>query len=96
MAMYWSGYKTLMGHEPHMKLLAIESKPPYESTVFRITKDVILQGLEELAEILKKLDECERTNTWPAAHEDETDLILPSWALTTESDSLEEFAVQED
>lgn len=92
MAIYWRGYKTLTGREPHEKLLAIESKPPHESTVFRVTTDVILQGMEELDALLALLGECERTDHWPAAHEDETDLILPAWAITSEQDSLEEFA----
>jgi len=85
-AMYWHGYKTLTGHEPHCKLMAIESKAPHESAVYRVTKDTILQGLEELDVLLKTLAECEETNTWPAAEQDETDLVMPAWA-TVQSDT---------
>ena len=88
MALYWNGYKTITGHEPHLKLGAIESKAPHESAVYRVTKDVILQGLEELDVLLKTLAECEKTDTWPAAEEEETDLLLPTWATTQNDEDL--------
>lgn len=90
MALYWDGYRILTGHAPKMHIGAIDSKAPHESATYRITKDVILQGLEELAELLETLRECEKTDTWPPAHQEETDLIIPAWALTEEV-SLEEF-----
>ena len=83
-AIYSSGYFAITGHKPHVKLLAIESKAPFESAVYRITSDVILQGLEELDVLLKMLDECEKSGTWPAEEEEETDLLLPTWATSTE------------
>jgi hypothetical protein len=93
MAMYWNAYQIITGKDAHLKLLAIESKPPHESTVFRVTKDVILQGLQELQELMTKLAECERNDYWPAEHEDETDLMLPAWAVS--QDDLAEFAEAE-
>ena len=95
MAMYWSGYRAITGHEPKMRLLAIESKPPYESVVYRLTKDVIVQGLEEWQELERTLDECERTDTWPAAEQDETDLVLPTWATNKADEDLSAFAMEE-
>ena len=86
LAMYWSGYKALTGHEPKLKILAIEKKPPHESVVYRITKDVLTQGLEEWQELEKKLVECEDSNLWPAEYETETDLPLPQW-LGEEADA---------
>lgn len=95
MAIYWSGYLTLTGHIPHMKLLAIESKAPFESAVYRVTSDVLLQGAEENAELLETLAECEKTNTWPAAHVEETDLMLPTWVTPGLEGDLSEFATEE-
>lgn len=92
MAMYSYGYATVTGHMPKTKLLAIDSKAPYESAVYRVTSDVILQGWEELGELIDQLKQCEQTNTWPAAHDEETDLLLPAWLGAGEQDSLEEFA----
>ena len=95
MAMYWSGYRALTGHEPKMKLLAIEKKPPYESVVYRVTKDVIVQGLEEWQNLERQIEVCEDANRWPAEYEDETDLLIPSWA-TENTESLDEFAMEEE
>jgi hypothetical protein len=95
MAMYWSGYRAITGTEPKMKLLAIEKKPPYESVVYRVTKDVIIQGLEEWQTLERTLDECEKTNHWPAAYEDETDLMLPAW-VGQDTETLDEFAMEEE
>lgn len=95
MAMYWSGYRQLTGHEPKMKLLAIEKKPPYESVVYRVTPSVIAQGLEEWQNLEAILNICEDTNRWPAEYEDETDLMIPAWA-TENTESLDEFAMEEE
>jgi hypothetical protein len=91
MAIYWSGYKAITGHEPKMRLLAIESKPPHESAVYRVTKDVLIQGMEELQQLEQTLRQCEETDIWPAREEEETDLQLPTWA-TTQTD--EDFALE--
>jgi hypothetical protein len=56
MAIYWMGYKAITGNDPHMILGAIESTAPYESAVYRVTKDIILQGWEELDELLNRPD----------------------------------------
>jgi exodeoxyribonuclease VIII len=89
MAIYWMGYKAITGKEPHMILGAIESTAPYESAVYRVTKDIILQGLEEMDTLLKTLAECEKDDRWPAAEEVETDLVLPTWATTEQDGDLE-------
>lgn len=96
MAIYWSGYHTITGHMPAMKLLAIESKAPYESAVFRVTPDVILQGAEEKAELLETLANCETANAWPAEHDVETDLTLPTWVTPGGEEDLSEFATEEE
>jgi hypothetical protein len=96
MAIQCAGIRNVLGVEPHLKIGAIESRAPYESAVYRITSDVILQGFEELDGLLKTLTECEKTNIWPAAMEDESDLLLPSWAITDPDADLSEFAVEEE
>lgn len=90
--MYVSGYQTITGTRPKFKWLAIESKPPHEGAVYRATPDVLTQGADDLDAIMKRLDECEKTNHWPPAEEEETDLILPAYAMTTEGEDLSEFA----
>ena len=95
MAIQYDGVRTLTGKEPKLKLGAVESKAPHESAVYRITPDVKLMGGEEFDALVRVLDECERTNKWPPALEEESDLLIPSWAATTEESSLDEFAEEE-
>ncbi len=96
MAMYWSGYKAITGYEPKMRLLAIESKPPHESAVYRVTKDVLVQGLEEWQQLEQQLAECEKNDDWPAAEQEETDLVLPTWATEKIDEDLSEFAMEKE
>ena len=63
--------------------------------VYRVTKDVLLQGLEEWQNLEAILNVCEDTNTWPAEYTEETDLMIPAWA-TENTESLDEFAMEED
>jgi hypothetical protein len=92
-AMYWLGYRALTGDEPHFKFIAVESKPPYESAVYRAHPDVISQGMEDLDVLLKTLAECEASGTWPAAQQEEADLTLPTYAYTEAADDLSDLAL---
>ena len=61
MTIYSNGYKTLTGHEPHMKLGAIESKAPHESAVYRgHDATSCCQGLDDLDILLQTLEKCEQ------------------------------------
>jgi hypothetical protein len=88
-AIYVSGYQALTGDRPKFKFLAIDSKPPYESAVYRATPDVILQGGEDWLALMHKLDECEASGNWPPEQDEETDLILPNYAYTGDDDFAE-------
>lgn len=93
MAIQAEGVRHCYGVEAFPKLGAIESKAPFESAVYRVTSDIVLQGLEELDVLMKRLRECEETNNWPAEMEDESDLQLPTWATPTD-DTSEAYAVE--
>jgi hypothetical protein len=95
MAMYWSGYQAITGEDPKLILGAIESKAPHESAVYRVTTDVILQGLEDLGALLTKLAACEESGCWPAAEPEEIELSLPSYAYPQESDDLSDLELVE-
>ena len=84
LALYWRVYKELTGVEPKIVMGAVDSKAPHESAVYRVTRDVILQGLDELDHLVGKIEDCEKSGKWPAEHTEESDLILPAWA--SESD----------
>jgi hypothetical protein len=94
MAIQWLGVKACYGvDDAFPKLGAVESKAPHESAVYRLTKDVLIQGQEELDVLLRRLRECEETDTWPAEMEEESDLQLPTWATPTD-DTSEAYAVE--
>ncbi len=88
MALYWRGYKELTGVEPEIRIGAIDSKAPHESAVYRMTRDVVMQGLEELDALVRKIADCEKEERWPAEYEEETDLLLPSWATDNEYEGM--------
>ena len=89
MAIQWSGVKACLGVEPRLKLMAVESRPPHESAVFRIPRDILLMGLEEGDTLIRRISECERLNLWPAELDEETDLLIPDWAATEQDTSFE-------
>lgn len=82
MALYWYGYKTLLGVEPSIKLGAIESKGPFESAVYNVPRDLIMLGVEELDDLVSRITECEKADEWPASQQTEVDLVMPPWAST--------------
>jgi exodeoxyribonuclease VIII len=91
-AHYAEGYEVLTGHKPTCRIGAIEKNPPHESTVYRITDDVLIQGKEELERLVERITACEyaeaelvkkklpASRAWPAEVIEETDLMLPTWA----------------
>lgn len=85
-ALYVDGWFHLTGDTPLFKVLAAESKPPYEPAVFDVTEDVLAQGHEEYMSLLAMLKACEDTNTWPPALQEEQELTLPVWASTSDDD----------
>lgn len=93
-AIYVSGYQILTGVRPKFKWIALEDKRPNECAVYRATPDVLLLGGEEVMSLVRRLDECEKTDVWPCEVEQEEDLILPAYAMN-EAEGLEEFAAEE-
>lgn len=94
-AIYQNGYFYLTGQLPQMITIAVESKPPHESAVYRVPNDVLRQGQTDLAKWVGRLAECEKFNKWPPAVEEEQDLVLPSYAYPRgdfEFDDLEPIA----
>lgn len=94
-AIYQNGYFYLTGTLPQMITVAVESKPPHETAVYRIPTDVLRQGQDDLAKWMTRLAECEKTNEWPPAVECVQDLELPGYAFPRgdfEMDDLEPIA----
>lgn len=80
-AIYQSGFAYLTQQLPRMVTVAVESKPPHETAVYRIQNDALRMGQQLVSKWALRLAECEKANTWPGAVEGEQDLVLPSWAV---------------
>lgn len=77
---YETAFIYLNKARPKMITLAFEKTPPYESAVYRIGKPILDQGEADLRKWMQRLNQCEATNKWPPAVEDEQDLELPAYA----------------
>lgn len=62
-------------------LIAVEKKPPYESSVFLLKSDVLNVGHKIISNALPKLAECMAKDEWPGYPEDITEVGVPEWAL---------------
>jgi hypothetical protein len=85
-AFYHQGYSIITGVEPKMIEIVVEPKPPHSIIVYRIEKDVLLEGTDKFAELLKVLAECEVSGNWPGPAVDEQVLTLPSWYYQVHDD----------
>lgn len=88
LSLYAQGYEVLTGNRPKVLMGALDSKAPHESAVYRVTEDVLLQGIEELDILVEKLGECEKSGEWPGEYQEETDLLLPAWTRTDDWDDV--------
>lgn len=88
LAMYQNGYLALTGELAPVKIIAVESKPPYDCAIYKVSNDVLLQGHEDYQRLMTRIRECEESGVWPGAVEDEADLTLPTYAFTETSDDL--------
>jgi len=83
---YFDGYKTIMGREPRMIEIVVESEPPHAVAVYWIPPDIIDQGRDEYQKLMLRLAECESTGEFPGPQEDEEPLTLPSWVYERNDD----------
>ena len=90
LAMYRGGYFYLTGELPDVVEIAVESKPPHEIAVYTIPEEVLQQGHDDYARLVRRVMECEESGEWPPALETETDLSLPSYAYGDLGDDLSE------
>jgi hypothetical protein len=77
-AWYSDGFFKSTGVRLPFVFIAVEKKPPYMVTVFRVPEHVLAAGRELYLTYLAKLAECQRTGNWHGyTVEPEVDLQLP-------------------
>lgn len=88
LALYREGLRALGMDGPPVKILAVESVPPYDVGVFSLGENELWAGEEEVHGLLDRVVECTAKNAWPGMFGDgETELTLPAWAFPPEDDS---------
>ena len=63
-----------------VKLVVVQSAPPYDVAVYDVPKDVLTIGRKQYEDALDTLARCEESGTWPGVAPDELSLRLPLWA----------------
>lgn len=75
-----------------VKLIAVESSPPYPVTVFNLPAQVRGVGRAKIAEWVERLRVCAEADHWPAYAQSEVEFELPMWGGDFEEDEEEEAA----
>jgi hypothetical protein len=81
---YYDGFKALTGEEPKVVEIVVDAEPPHCVVVYEVPDEVLQLGCEEYLALIEKLDECERTNTWPGPVSGEQPLVLPAYVYGEE------------
>jgi exodeoxyribonuclease VIII len=89
MAMYQEAVASFPGpgqaHLP-VKLIVVESKPPFDVAVFRVPDATLAVGQRDMREAFRRLLECRSSGQWPGLGAEELELVLPPWATGDEDD----------
>jgi hypothetical protein len=78
---YCEGYKELFGNVPAFYVIAVESKPPYDVSVFEYDEEAIAIGREKAIEIAVKYRIAEKLHVYTGVMSEGIQTIrLPSWS----------------
>ncbi len=73
------------GIEAPVKILVVESEPPYDVGVFDVGDGALYAGEKEVQELLQRVAECTAKGEWPGQFgEGEMPLELPAWSFPAE------------
>jgi hypothetical protein len=84
MAFYHSGLVANGLDAPMPKIIAVEALAPHDVAVFTLTDDVLYQGEQEAAELLRMVSAGRFSKLWPGRYPEERPLQLPSWAFPSD------------
>ena len=63
-----------------VRIIAVESDPPHDVAVYRLSDDALWAGAEEVAELLARVESCTKSGDWPGGYPTEQVIDLPPWA----------------
>lgn len=93
LAHYYNGVRFGMRQAcAEVAIVAVESKPPYDVAFFTVTDDALFAGQEEVARLIRQLQECRSTNKWPGRYTEKQMLALSEYAYGDEEIAVTEEA----
>lgn len=95
---HWSAWLTCRGltkltGEKHTEYLfgVVETNPPHDARIYRTPRILFELAEYEIQELLPRLIECDRTNTWPGSDDEILDLVFPKWSMKPVEELMESF-----
>lgn len=80
MAMYRNAITYGLGWAPNkVKIVVVEKDAPHEVSIFDVPEDALDAAAEEVADLLRRVQVCRQTNTWPGRYLEEQPLALPAY-----------------
>ena len=61
-------------------IIAVEKDAPYAVSIYRVGPELLHEGRALYKKLLARLDECEKSDTWPGYIAHEQPLGIPPWA----------------
>ena len=90
-AHYAAGVRAKYGFEPRCYIIAVEKTRPFDVAVFEVLPDDLRLGEALRRDLLTKLVECQRTDTWPTRSTGILPLQLPAWAYADDALTREDY-----
>lgn len=60
-------------------IIVVEAKKPHDVAWFTVDDAALHAGQEEVAGLIRRLQECRRTSTWPGRYTEKQSLLLPQY-----------------
>ncbi len=70
LAFYRARIREACGETPPVHIIAVEKREPYRCGVWRIADEILDQAERENLAAMRRLEQCQKTDTWPTDYED--------------------------
>jgi exodeoxyribonuclease VIII len=87
LAFYKDGVKAALGLDLPTKIIAVQSKEPFDVVVYDVPAEVISFGRSIYEDAIRKFVDCSASGEWPGiAPDNEVTLQLPAWATSVDEE----------
>lgn len=81
LAFYADGMAAIGEPVSRVVMIVVESKPPFDVTVYNVGEDVLYAGEQLYRRLLEKVNGCRALDKWPGRFLAEEEFALPVWAM---------------